>query len=58
MNGFEIFLPFLKPIDHLILDDSMGEVMVNGTAACSSKNIASSRMSEACRSARGPLWLP
>ena len=32
MNGFEIFLPFLKPIDHLILDDSMGELMVNGTS--------------------------
>jgi pilus assembly protein CpaF len=31
MNGFEVILPFLKPIEHLILDDSISEVMVNGT---------------------------
>lgn len=30
MNGFEIILPFLRPIEHLILDDSISEVMVNG----------------------------
>ena len=30
MNGFEIILPFLKPIEHLILDASISEVMVNG----------------------------
>jgi pilus assembly protein CpaF len=30
MNGFELILPFLKPIEHLILDDSITEVMVNG----------------------------
>ncbi len=30
MNGFETILPFLKPIEHLILDDSVSEVMVNG----------------------------
>ena len=30
MNGFETILPFLKPIQHLILDDSITEVMVNG----------------------------
>jgi pilus assembly protein CpaF len=30
MNGFETILPFLKPIQHLILDDSISEVMVNG----------------------------
>ena len=29
MNGFETILPFLKPIEHLILDDSITEVMVN-----------------------------
>jgi pilus assembly protein CpaF len=29
-NGFEMILPFLKPIEHLILDDSISEVMVNG----------------------------
>src|SRR5258708_2085061 len=30
MNGFEVILPFLRPIEHLILDDSISEVMVNG----------------------------
>src|SRR5438132_1939714 len=30
MNRFETILPFLKPIQHLILDDSISEVMVNG----------------------------
>jgi pilus assembly protein CpaF len=30
MNGFETILPFLKPIEHLIADDSISEVMVNG----------------------------
>jgi len=31
MCGFETILPFLKPIEHLILDDSVSEVMVNGS---------------------------
>src|SRR5580704_14456493 len=31
MTGFEMILPFLKPIEHLILDDSISEVMVNGS---------------------------
>ena len=30
MHGFEMILPFLKPIEHLILDESISEVMVNG----------------------------
>src|SRR5215475_3458922 len=30
MHGFETILPFLKPIEHLILDASVSEVMVNG----------------------------
>ena len=30
MNGFETILPFLKPIEHLILDECISEVMVNG----------------------------
>jgi len=30
MDGFETILPFLKPIEHLIRDDSISEVMVNG----------------------------
>ena len=30
MNGFETILPFLKPIENLILDDTISEVMVNG----------------------------
>src|SRR6266404_6275199 len=30
MNGFETILPFLKPIENLIVDDTISEVMVNG----------------------------
>ena len=30
MNGFDTILPFLKPIEHLILDDTVSEIMVNG----------------------------
>lgn len=30
VSGFEMILSFLKPIEHLILDDSISEVMVNG----------------------------
>jgi Flp pilus assembly CpaF family ATPase len=30
MNRFEMILTFLKPIEHLILDDSISEVMING----------------------------
>ena len=33
MHGFETILPFLKPIEHLILDDAISEVMVNGADA-------------------------
>ena len=29
-NGFETILPFLKPIEHLIADEAISEVMVNG----------------------------
>src|ERR1700730_5186479 len=32
MNGFEMILPFLKPIEHLILDETISEVMVNGSS--------------------------
>src|SRR5690348_10352058 len=28
--GFETVLPFLRPIEHLIRDDSISEIMVNG----------------------------
>ena len=31
MNGFELILPFLKPIQHLILDTEISEIMVNGS---------------------------
>ena len=31
MHGFEVILPFLRPIEHLILDESVSEVMVNGS---------------------------
>lgn len=30
MNTLDVILPFLKPIEHLILDDSITEVMING----------------------------
>src|ERR1700692_4430042 len=30
MNGFELILPFLRPIPHLILDPDISEIMVNG----------------------------
>jgi pilus assembly protein CpaF len=30
MLGFETILPFLRPIEHLILDDTVSEIMVNG----------------------------
>jgi pilus assembly protein CpaF len=31
MNGFELILPFLRPIQSLILDPDVGEIMVNGS---------------------------
>src|SRR5260370_38043537 len=30
MNGLELILPFLRPIQHLILDPDISEIMVNG----------------------------
>lgn len=30
MVGFETIMPFLRPIEHLIRDDSISEIMVNG----------------------------
>jgi pilus assembly protein CpaF len=30
MLGFETILPFLRPLEPLILDDSVSEIMVNG----------------------------
>jgi pilus assembly protein CpaF len=30
MNGFELILPFLRPIENLILDPDISEIMVNG----------------------------
>lgn len=30
MNGFELILPFLRPIEYLILDPDISEIMVNG----------------------------
>ena len=31
MNGFELILPFLRPIQNLILDPDISEIMVNGS---------------------------
>jgi len=33
MTGFELILPFLRPIEHLILDPDISEIMVNGHAS-------------------------
>jgi pilus assembly protein CpaF len=33
MDGFELILPFLRPIQHLILDPDISEIMVNGPDA-------------------------
>jgi len=30
INGFELILPFLRPIEHLILDPDISEIIVNG----------------------------
>src|ERR1700737_2197435 len=30
-TGFELILPFLRPIEHLILDPEISEIMVNGS---------------------------
>src|SRR3954471_19517088 len=30
--SFEVILPFLRPIEHLILDDDISEIMVNGNS--------------------------
>jgi pilus assembly protein CpaF len=32
MNGFELILPFLRPIEALIVDPDISEIMVNGAA--------------------------
>lgn len=31
MTGFELVLPFLRPIEHLILDPDISEIMLNGS---------------------------
>jgi len=33
MTGFDVILPFLKPIEHLIKDEEISEIMVNGSGA-------------------------
>ena len=30
MTGYELILPFLRPIEHLILDPDIREIMLNG----------------------------
>src|SRR5260370_29106974 len=30
MNTLDVILPYLKPIEHLLLDDSITDVMING----------------------------
>jgi len=31
MDGFKLILPFLRPIEHFILDSEISEIMVNGS---------------------------
>ncbi len=33
MTGFELILPFLRPIEHLILDPDISEIMLNGSTS-------------------------
>ena len=47
MNGFETILPFLKPIEHLILDESVSEVMVTLTQ-CSLRGLDTCSPSAEC----------
>ena len=54
MNGFETILPFLKPIEHLILDDSISEVMVNGADRVFVEKAGSSKKSTDFRLGRNP----
>ena len=57
MNGFEMILPFLKPIEHLILDDSISEVMVNGPDRVFIEKTGFPRSRcRASRSAKSPSW--
>jgi len=58
MNGFEMILPFLKPIEHLILDDSISEVMVNGPDRVFIEKQGSFNKCRACPSASDPSWSP
>jgi Flp pilus assembly CpaF family ATPase len=58
MNGFEMILPFLKPIEHLILDDSISEVMVNGPDRVFIEKRASFNRCRAFPSASDPSWSP
>lgn len=37
-QSFELILPFLRPIEHLILDESISEIMVNGSQVFIERN--------------------
>ena len=51
---FEIILPFLKPIEHLILDPDISEIMVNAVPGFISKRMASSLPYPASQSPNRP----
>ena len=36
--SFDLILPFLRPIESLLLDDSISEIMGNPDASCSTKD--------------------
>jgi Flp pilus assembly CpaF family ATPase len=56
MNGFETILPFLKPIEHLILDDTISEVMVNGHDHIFIERAGFIEPVQASAWARNPCW--
>ena len=58
MNGFEMILPFLKPIEHLILDDSISEVMVNGADRVFIEKAGFLNRCKVCPSERNRSWSP
>jgi selenocysteine lyase/cysteine desulfurase len=53
MNGFEMILPFLKPIEHLILDESLFQGLPRGCVPASPLDSAE-RGPYGCFTARTP----
>ena len=58
MTGFEMILPFLKPIQAYILDPDVSEIMVNGPQQVFIERAAIWRRSRVSASMISPLWSP